>query len=542
MITKIIDNFTGALSRHDTGELNSGLAKYETSFGYNPFISPTDLTWFEQSSIIGSPSIINGSSPLNYGLGAAKVRVEGSLIGVYGVGVDGLLTKYQVTDTASKNPNYDRGSILCGTGFTNTEYGGSMQFYGSTEKIFVGGQANIGKINFDGSGLNPSVASASSVVANVPRPSVQFLGKMYFGNGDNLIEVDSTETVSNYAKLNPGFPSGSYIRDLDLTPDGNYMIITVSFLNETNPLTSNGAIGIIGNSGSTDSYKFLWNGTDSTYTAYTAFSGYSLTSNETFGEFNYATGYDLNGTALYSDSKKIRTLPNFQSPEFGATFSVGNMFGFMAPEYVSSVMQLQSSFMMFGQFDDEVKPGLFRLLRQPSTVPSVSSGIQQVYQVPLALPVTNLLYGDPVLGYTNNNIGASKIYFSTIERLNSQTPIGFIYKFTMVPTGVASVLSGVWESQNELFSKKVKPTELRFYTEPLVAGNSFKIEFVDSTSSVLGGQTFTAGTPPIAVGDDRVWWNPQLSPKYSWGVRVTNLGSTNWVGVKMEIDFTEAGK
>lgn len=537
MQTKIITNFTGSLTRKDTGDLNSGLAKYATSWGYDPFSNPGSLSWMEKPSII--------SATLTYPLTAAKVRLDSptsssSVVTVYGWGGDAKLMKIQVNDPVSNNPNYDTGSVLSAAFGVNGQFGSSMQFYGLPEKIYIGHDSNIAKINFDGSGVNTSVATiASSVVSNVPRPSISFLGKLYFGNGTNLIEIDSTETVTSYAKLNPGFPVGTYIRDLDVTPDGNYLQMTVTRINGPNAL---GSLDL-GPMTSVDSYKFYWNGTDSTYTSSTSYGGFALTSNNSFSSFNYTIGYDLGGVALYSDDRKIRSLPYLLSPTFGGTFSIGNMLGFMTPEYISSDTQTQASLFMYGQNDDETTPGLFRLLRTPHIPVSVLGNIPDILQIPICLPVSNLLYGANINAYVNNVEGTSKIYYSSVGQTLASLK-GYLSKFTISPIGQASVVTGVWESQNELFSKKVRPSELRFYTEPLVGDNSFQIDLIGSSGgSVLGGsKIFTVHSSSVQSGADYVWWNPNVAPGYSWGTKITNLGTKNWTGIKLELDFAEAGR
>jgi len=531
METKIIDNFTGALTRNSTGELNSGLAKYDTSWGYDPFSSPTDLTWFEKPSIIGAT--------LTYALTSAKVRVESnpsSVVTVYGYGPDSKLVKY-LSNTSGPNPDLDTGSILTATSITSAvaSFGGQMQFYGATEKIWIGHDTNILKINFDGSNANPSVATtASSVVTGIPRPSAQFLGKLYFGNGNNLIEVDSTETVTSYAKLSPGFPVGTYVRDLDVSPDGNYLQITVSRINAISVLQVTDGQSMA----NTESYIFYWNGTDTGYTSSQNYSGFGLTSNASYSNINYLVGSDLSGTAFYENNNKILTMPKVLPPSPDAVFTAGNMIGVMSPQWIISDSQLEGSLLMYGQYDGEVPKGLYRITQVKSTSPS-SIGRTDVMRVPICLPVSNLLY----TADANNVHATSKLYFSTVEWDSSSNTLGYLYRVRLITDTVqGSIMTGVWESQNQIFAKKVQPAEVRFYTEPLVANNSFKIDFVDVTSSVLGSQTFTAGTSPVAVGDDRVRWNPNLSPAYSWGLRITNLGSKNWTGIKLETDFMEAGR
>jgi hypothetical protein len=50
-----ITNFGGRLTRILNGPLNSGFAKFTSSWGYDPFSKPDNLTWFE------SPTDITGS-------------------------------------------------------------------------------------------------------------------------------------------------------------------------------------------------------------------------------------------------------------------------------------------------------------------------------------------------------------------------------------------------------------------------------------------------------------------------------------------------
>lgn len=551
MPIKIIDNFSGRLSRDDHGDLNSGFAKYETTFGSNPFINPGNLTWFEQPTSILSTN--------NGGIVATKVRLESDETFVYAVSGESAtvptLYKITVNNSGTKNANLDSPSVI-GAIPTETSstigviYGPSMQFYGTTisgsvlgtERIFLGSDERITKINFDGSSAT-RLTAISSIIVNVPRPSAQFLGKMYFGNGNNLIEIDSTETVTSYAKLNPGFPIGTFVRDLDVTPDGNYLQIIVSKNNSVSlsQLSADYQAGA-----SQDAYKFLWNGTDLSYTSYETYPGYSLTANTVFGQNNYTLGTDMNGVALYDGAIKIITLPNLNPPNFGATYSTGNLFGLMSPEYnssvtggsSSSVVGLQGASFLYGQYDNETPRGFFRIFRQ-----SAASGNNEVLRVPVCLPVSNLVRASQGTGYANNISSSAKIYFSTIEHSGGNIKAK-LYKFFIVPTGTGTAIGGVYETQRELFSKKIKPSQVRFYVEPLVANNSFQIDIIGSDGYPMSGgtQTFTAGSGDVAVGDDFVWYTPQTNPTYCMGFRITNLGAVNWTGVKLEVDYEKAGQ
>src|SRR3990167_6810412 len=233
---------------------------------------------------------------------AAKPRLESGITYVYAIGHLGRLYKIQVNDPTTYNPNYDNAVLLATLTAQSPTflYGSSLLFFGSTERIYIGHDLGVTRIDFDGTN-ETFVGTPASYTTNVPRPSVNFLGKLYFGNGVNLVEIDSTATVTSYAKLSPAFPAGTYVRDIDVSPDGIYAQIIVSRIppadmtittQDTNSLSS------------ADSYSFLWNGADTGYTSYNTYNSYSFNSNTSFGAFNYTIGYDLGGAAIYAGNNK----------------------------------------------------------------------------------------------------------------------------------------------------------------------------------------------------------------------------------------------
>jgi hypothetical protein len=243
----------------------------------------------------------------------------------------------------------------------------------------------------------------------------------------------------------------------------------------------------------------------------------------------------LGGAALYSGRKKTISLPNSISPNFEAVFSTGNLVGFGAPEQDSSV--LKGSLMVYGQYDMEIKPGLFRLFRIAATTQT------DIQQMPTCIIVSNLVYGASSAGYTNNKAGAAKLYFSTLETDSGPTTKYRFYKFTTVPTGSGTAIGGVYETQNQIFPNKETIKVVRIYTQPLAANNSFKIDLIDSDGSVITNSThtFTSGTGPDAIGNDRMLYNPDIKPVYSVGVRITNLGTAAMTIKKIELDTLAAG-
>lgn len=540
MITKLIDNFSGILTRDNINDMNSGLAKYPTSFGYDPFSNISNLTWLEAATQIDPTGLVITDLIM-----AAAPRLESGITYVYAIGHTGRLYKIQVNQPSGYNPNLDN-PVLLTTLIINSptfKYGSSIQFYGvGTEKLYIGHDLGITTVNFDGTG-EAFVGVLGSYTTNIPRPAVIFQGSYYFGNGVNLGQIDSTLAVITYAKLNPGLDIGTYIRDLDLTPNGTYMEIIQSYLNSPD-LTS--AIQDTTSLSSADSYIVLWNGTDQGATSRTSYSGYTINANTAFGPFTYAVGYDLGGAAIYSSGKKVISLPNSISPNSQALFSTGNLLGLANPETTSTNF-LTASIMLLGQYDEEMpKGGWYRMLRK-----SASGAETDVIQIPYCGIVSNLFYGPSSSGYAGNQVGSAKLYFSTLETSAAPTTKYKFYKFTTVPTGTGTAIQGVYETQQEtsvklfrsILKKKLTVKEIRLYTEPLVANNSFQIDLIGPSGNPIAGSTeiFIVGTN-LSVGTDFAMYNPAIAPQHSIGLRITNLGTANWVAEKCEIDMDESGK
>ena len=534
--TLTITNLGGPLTRRNTGDIKSGLAKYETSWGYDPYSKPGNLTWMEQPV-----SILSGTGgDANGVIVAMKTRPQTGTAGQYGVRAISsgrALYHIRVNDDSTTNPNFDSPSVLA----TSLPGGGldlnaNMVFYGNPLKIFHLGNV-VAKVNFDGSApasiANASVVSGSGGLAT-------FLGKVYFGNGNNIGEIDSTELLVTERKLSPGLPENVIVKDLDVTTDGNYLQLTVSELDEQPAL--DGSDEDTGIAGSINSHKFLWNGIDSGATASEVHKAVTLTANDVFGDKNYSFGLDQAGAAIFQGSEKIITLPKVRSPNPGATFSTSNMLAFCASEYDENNTRFTASLFHYGQYDNEVQTGLYRLLRHPAQVED------DVIQVPTALQVSNLLYTRRISGYTGNIAGRSKVYFSTVEEDAASTSRDYkLWRFETAPTGNASIVAGTYETQTQMFSKKVKVPEVRIYTEPLIGGNDFIVDLIGSGGSVMAGgsQRFQVATGSVATGTDMVHFNPGIAPTYALGVRITNssvTGVANWTANKIEVDYAEGGR
>lgn len=525
--TKVISNFGGRLTRYNFGDLNSGFAKYNQTFGNEPFAKPGQLSWSENAIQI-DPSY----SVLTDLVMDGKERVESGVSYVYAIGHTGRLYKIQVNDPASFNPNYDNPVLLTTlvSGSPTFTRGASIQFFGATEKIYIGHDKGVTSVNFDGTG---EAVIAGTWVQTVPRPLNQFVGKLYAGNGSNIAEIASTGTVSSSTRLSPGFPDNTQVRDLDVSTDGNYLHMVVARL-ALPDLTS--TVQDTTFQANTESYVFKWNGTQDGYTAFDSYPSFSLNSNIMFGNNQYVFGYDLAGACVFNPTQKILTSLFEQSPLPNAIGTTGNLVGWSTTFFFQGFQEMCIS--VYGPLDDEVTTGLWSTFGMSAT-----GGELDIVRIPYASLVSNFFLGSVVSGYANGVVGTAKYYFSTLETSPAPTTKYKLYKWYNIPLGFSSALDGVYETQNEMFSKKQAIKEVRIYGQPWIAGNSFQIDLIGADLNPIanGTKVFTVGTN-IDAGEDVIWWNPAMAPTYALGVRITNIGATNNTINKIEVDHADGGE
>lgn len=316
------------------------------------------------------------------------------------------------------------------------------------------------------------------------------------------------------------------------------MQIVVSRLAQGDITTSTQDLTIISN---IDSRIVYWNGIDQGATAQTRYPLTNLTANTVFGQSQYVFGVDLRGPQFFNPISRISSGGfggNFaESPFPNAINSDGEMVSFATTLYFDGHTEL--SHCVFGPFDSYLGTGYWAPMGMTATGDETD-----IIHVPYFQQISNFLQGLSSNGYADNTYGTSKIYFSTLETSATPTTKYRFYKWSPVPrtTGIASSYN-TYQTQNQLFSKKVIINEVRIYGDPWVENNAFQIDLIGSGGVVMnnGTQTFTAGTN-LTVGDDFAWWNPDVAPTYTLGLRITNTGTANNIITKIEIDYTEGGK
>lgn len=535
--TLVIDNFEGSMTSIQNGNINSGLTNVVVSAGYDSFAKPHQLRWVEKAvQIDAAASVITDL------IMCGKTRLESGIVYVYAVGHTGRIYKIQVNDPTTYNPNYDNPVLLTtitinSPTFTN---GGFIDFFGATERIYIGHDKGVTQLDFAGTN-EAFVGSVGTWTQSVPRPLQQFLGKLYAGNGSNIAEIDSTLTVTSYTKLSPGLQSNYQARDIDTTPDGAYIqiVATTLSLSDMTSTTPNTTLLQSGNSAIAK-----WNGTDIGITSTNFYPNTVLSSNSIFGNKQNVFGYDYLGGAMYDPIDKM--IGSFIDSSYSepvspnAVIAFGGFITWIQSYYFGGFLNFVYS--MVGTIESvDVKPGWW------SPLSAAGTGTEtDVIRVPCQILVSNFVQGASSNGYVQNQAGSAKIYYSTLESSVTPTTKYKLYKWSPAPTGLGTLdTSGfsVYQTQTQLFSKKMAIKAVRIYGEPWVANNAFTIDLVGSAMTPISGasKTFTAGTN-LTIGDDMAMYNPAGKPTYALALRITNAGTKNVRINKVEIDVTPAGQ
>ncbi len=537
--TLVVDNFRGTLTYFPFGDINSGMGDIRVNAGANPFLRPGALTWIEKVYQIDEAGSVITDLIMD-----GKERVENGILYVYCIGHTGRLYKIQVNDPTTYNPDFDNPVLLTTLVAQTPTFtrGGSIDFFGSTQRIYIGHDKGVTRVNFDGTS-ETFVGVLGSWTQTVPRPLKQFVGKLYIGNGANIAEIDSTATVTTYTKLSPGFPTQTQVRDMDFSIDGNYLEMVVSTL-ALHDITS--ATQDTSTTAAMESYIFKWNGTDTGYTTFDYFPAFALDANITFQNYQYIFGRDQWGSGIYDPNFKFTQIPEMPLILPNAIGSSGNMLTFFGPLYFLGELWLQMY--VWGPFDRETgnPVGFWGLTIHHATAPETD-----VVQVPFQKIISGTGIGASSNNYPGNQFGTSKIYFSTLETSSAPTTKYRLFKWRMV---TSPILAGqvpvtpppvdeapIYQTQTQMFSKRVKIKEVRVYADPWVDGNSFEVSLIGPDGEQIAGsiRTFDTADGTLTIGQDFCWYNPQTAPTYAIGLRMMNLGTSNFICNKVEIDYVQ---
>lgn len=560
-----ITNFTGRLTRIQNGDLNSGFAKFDTSFGYDPFTKPMNLTWLEQAqSIAGISSIVTGGIVV-----PTLSRVSNPDVGnkyVMCVTDQGKTFKILASTSSSVNGALFDSVIGVSSIQGQYRYGAYLEFFGQNPRLFIGADQGITAMGsfgsngaFDENNPPPAAIGTSARFKIGPRPLAQFAGGLAFGNGPSIGMIDATQTIisstftvnsvfgAQYSQLFPALSSTDFVRDLDVSVDNNYLLINASskyvlpVVGAFDPASS--PINAINSPSSGRIYE--WNGVDATVTQATTIPGGAANAIQTYLQTQALFMSDTFGTSVGDYSKKQVTLPYALPPAVNATDTTGNFLTWMNVEPAGNSMV--ASLYYFGSLDEENPAGLYRLLRFYSPITSEPSGIYSVpFYAVIDAAAKSYSYPFPsVLSYGKHYFSTQNVSQSSVFAEGKGQSFN---KFFVPATGQYPPQLGIYETQTQLFSKRISLSQVRVYCEPAIVGNSFQLDLIGSDGSVIpeGSYTYTYGDivdpQSNSAAVERVNFPGNFKTQFSLGVRITNLGTTNMTIRKVELDISEEGK
>jgi len=575
--TITITNFGGRLTRIINGELNSGFAKFNTSFGYDPFSKPMNLTWLNQpSSVVGMTPMTLGNAPGPVIAGVNKAGDTQSITPTTFL-VTGNAGFSKVFSVNARNDSVFGVSSIVGDSFA---WGGSAALYGQSERLYftsdlsvrvIGSVTSLNVLSIDGlssSVITGGVGASSTIglVKNTNHPLRLFAGRLIFGNGPSIGVIDTTGTVissiftvnnqvgNQFSQLSPPLPSTQWVWDVEPSVDGNYLYISAStilpefllnFQNQGLGPIFESASGTVG-----EGAIYGWNGVDQGITTRTGIPSGVATALQTYLNDQRFFIKDFLGSAVSDGVRKNVSLPRNKPVLPNATDTNGNFLTWACPETTEDGSRVASLY-YYGALDDENPTGVYRLMRWQT---NLTDGA--VYQVPYQSLVMNAYTGvnqsvtginqSSVTSYGKHYISAYSI--SSLVQSTSSVATQTLLSFNVTSANDVPPQSGVYETQTQLFSKKVSLVQIRVYTEPTVTGNGFQLDVIGSGGEVIDNGTFTytfsAGSDITLLQGalERINFDPGISPGYGFGIRITNTGTTNMTIKKVEIDYTQEGK
>lgn len=246
---------------------------------------------------------------------------------------------------------------------------------------------------------------------------------------------------------------------------------------------------------------------------------------------------------MLGNTKKVLIVDEFASPPLpNAVGSSGDFLGWATVTFNLTTRNTDALLSLYGTIDAESPFGHYRQLIQPSTLDG-----GDVVRIPFFAPTSSFVNAGLSSGYTTapfNMIGTGKTYFSTLEYDGVDTSYGF-WMFKNVSSYLTFAGNGVYETQHQVFSKKVKPIEVRIYYEPtgaLVAATSFKIDLVGIDGAVLSGGTYTfSSANQITATSNTGLYPTTVGATPVIGLRITNVGLYTPYIHRVEIDITQFG-
>lgn len=530
-ITKIITNFKGAISAFAHGTLNSGLTPWGLGAnGYNPLWNNYKGQVLDvlEAPVDKSNSVVNDTI-MHFIRCQNSSKNSGNQFFAYGFDASASVYEIEVSKYLSGwLPDTDSPVKFTNTLGDTAAYGGGLiasAIYSSPYiTLYVGADGGVyrasltagNQIDIGATWTKLTAISPGAYITNVPRPVCEFLGKLYFGNGNNIAESTDGATFTA-GKLNPPFPGNYTVRDMAVSPDGSYMLILITDSQggyqpfAVNPATQ------VPSPAPTNSAIVYWNGSDQGYSSIQFFKGINISSIGVSNQEMILVGTDEEGLGIWDlYGNKIAGLPNpsdnsaFIPPQSQSIDSIGNKYFFQAISGSSSYQ------FCFDRSDNSLYP---ISLQTFATTPTLGG----------VLIPTQYLINDS--SGTFSEIGRLKMYWGFNKKLYSQHLHTFYANYS-------ADLNAAYQTQFEKLPAKAYVKEVRIFLQPTAANVSFQLA-INNFSGSIPNSTFTYAYSSSVGPVDVIKWTPSMKAIREIGLQISNLGTVNPLISRIEIDLVE---
>ncbi len=253
--------------------------------------------------------------------------------------------------------------------------------------------------------------------------------------------------------------------------------------------------------------------------------------------------------ALMEGNQKLLTLPNNTNPTANSLSPNGTFLTWVSTEgtnlrnpssvFNNTYSSVFASLYYFGKLDEGNPTGLWRMNRI-----SPIAGNYTMQYAPFNQVINNFsFYGREVWGFGKHYIGTQDSIPDSYTSV-----VGRMHTFLLNPANYTSPTRGVYETQTQLFSKRIGVSQVRIYCDPTVAGNAFRLDLIGSDGNPVPNGTYTYAFGDVvdpqsgSTSVERINFQGDIKTQYSLGVRITNTGTTQMVIRKIELDISDEGK
>ncbi len=529
--TLTIDNFSGEITPDMIGSLNSGQCPIAlTPYGKLPFgrYKNRGLQFIEGNNLIASNFF---EAPLH----TVKVFINTPSLAptVFTVDWGGAAYNIQVANTTVPTPDVDTKVQFTNSIADTLHYGGGMFYDPNAKVIVVGTDGGAYYTNANPMG-NPTTATFTAVsgswnLIGIPRPVCFFRGTLYVGDGEKLVSLNSSYTaIASNSVLALTVPVGWVIRNLKVSPDGTYLIITASPRTQVNDFRIDQ--GQQPQFQPLDSVVLYWNGSDAGYSSMQYFAGLNIVSLAVSSTDAVMFAKDIDGIGIYDlTGNKLAYIDDVSENGEANQFQ-------SYPPYPWSIDAIGKKFFFLFQQGNNLYIYMFDLETR-KLVSLYQDSSANTGSVVGGLCIASIAANSVISGSWQLTTKSKLYYFFT--KITGGTSYGYYIHLG----NYGGNMAGLYPTQFEEFGRKIRPVSIRVFTYPTAAGNSFIVRLQDIQLNNLFNQTYT-----FAAGGDltkaqgaltKIEWQVKSKAVDAMSLQILPNASTPFFVKKVEIDYLD---